>query len=173
MRPSIDVRARGAVPVLGAICLATTTLMVLPTTDARSDSAARVAEVNPGHSRLNVIAGRRASVAGRTRPALAGQPVLLQRRGGHGWVTIARATTRAGGTFTLRFRPRKPASSRLRLIVDAKRHEIGRLNVYRRTSVSWYGPGLYGNKLSCGGRLTPGTRARLGFGGVGSVLVAS
>ena len=23
--------------------------------------------------------------------------------------------------------------------------------------MSWYGPGLYGNKLSCGGRLTPGT----------------
>jgi rare lipoprotein A len=84
--------------------------------------------------------------------------------------------------------------------------------------VSWYGPGLYGNELSCGGRLTPGTlgvahktlpcgtrvtlrhgkrvvrvpvvdrgpyvggrefdltaatRARLGFGGVGSVLVTS
>ena len=32
-----------------------------------------------------------------------------------------------------------------------------RLNVYRRAAVSWYGPGLYGNKLSCGGRLTPGT----------------
>jgi rare lipoprotein A (peptidoglycan hydrolase) len=23
--------------------------------------------------------------------------------------------------------------------------------------VSWYGPGLHGNKLSCGGTLTPGT----------------
>ena len=22
---------------------------------------------------------------------------------------------------------------------------------------SWYGPGLYGNKLACGGRLSPGT----------------
>src|SRR5919107_2795819 len=125
MRPSIEVRARGAVPALGAICLATTTLIVLPTTDARSDSAARVAAVNPGHSRLNVIAGRRASVSGRTRPAVAGRPVLLQRRADHRWVTIDRATTRAGGTFTLRFRPRKPASSRLRLLVDATRREIG------------------------------------------------
>lgn len=228
MRPSIDVRARGAVPALGAICLATTTLIVLPTVARSDDSddtpgtavaqAARVADVKPGHSRLNVIAGRRASVTGRTRPALAGRPVLLQRRAGHRWVTITRATTRAGGVFTLRFRPRKPASSRLRLLVDTTRREIGRLNVYRRTSVSWYGPGLYGNKLSCGGHLTPGTlgvahktlpcgtrvtlrhgnrvvrvpvvdrgpyvggrefdltaatRARLGFGGVGSVLVAS
>jgi rare lipoprotein A len=104
------------------------------------------------------------------------------------------------------------------VLVDAARREIGRLNVYRRAAVSWYGPGLYGNKLSCGGRLTPGTlgiahktlpcgshvtlrkgdhvirvrivdrgpyvggrefdltsatRARLHFGGVGSLLVAS
>ena len=227
MRPSIDVRARGAVPALGAICLATTTLIVLPTVAQSDDSddspgtavaqAARVADVKPGHSRLNVIAGRRASVTGRTRPGIAGRPVLLQRQARHHWVTIARATSRAGGAFTLRFRPRKPASARLRLFVDATRREIGRLNVYRRTAVSWYGPGLYGNKLSCGKRLTPGTlgvahktlpcgtrvtlrhgnrvvrvpvvdrgpyvggrefdltaatRARLGFGGVGSVLVA-
>jgi rare lipoprotein A len=227
MRPSIDVRARGAVPTLGAICLATTTLIVLPTVAQSDDSddtpgtvvaqTARVADVKPGHSRLNVIAGRRASVTGRTRPGIAGRPVLLQRQARHHWVTIARATSRAGGAFTLRFRPRKPASARLRLLVDATRREIGRLNVYRRTAVSWYGPGLYGNKLSCGGRLTPGTlgvahktlpcgtrvtlrhgnrvvrvpvvdrgpyvggrefdltaatRARLGFGGVGSVLVA-
>lgn len=27
----------------------------------------------------------------------------------------------------------------------------------RVASVSWYGPGLYGNALGCGGRLTPGT----------------
>ena len=38
----------------------------------------------------------------------------------------------------------------------AKRH-LGRLNVYRPALASWYGPGLYGNQLGCGGRLTPGT----------------
>ena len=224
MRPFIEVRARRAMPALGAICLATTTI-ALPTA-ARSDDApggavaqtARVADVSPGRSRLNVIAGRRATVTGRTRPAIAGRSVLLQRRSGHRWVTVARTTTSAAGAFTLRFRPRKPASSRLRLLVGASRRQIGRLNVYRRTAVSWYGPGLYGNKLGCGGTLTPGTlgvahrtlpcgtrvtlrhghrvvrvpvvdrgpfvggrefdltaatRARLGFGGVGSVLVAS
>jgi rare lipoprotein A len=223
MRPFVEVRARRAMPALGAICFATATI-ALPTS-ARSDDApgaavaqtARVADVTPGRSRLNVVAGRRASVTGRTRPALAGRSVLLQRRSGQGWVTVARATTRATGAFTLRFRPRKPTSSRVRLLVDASRRVIGRLNVYRHTSVSWYGPGLYGNRLGCGGTLTPGTlgvahktlpcgtrvtlrhgdrvvrvpvvdrgpfvagrefdltaatRARLGFGGVGSVLVA-
>jgi rare lipoprotein A len=43
------------------------------------------------------------------------------------------------------------------VVVDAASRQIGRLNVYRRAAVSWYGPGLYGNRLSCGGRLTPDT----------------
>ena len=30
---------------------------------------------------------------------------------------------------------------------------LGRLNVYRRALASWYGPGLYGNRTGCGGRL--------------------
>jgi hypothetical protein len=78
----------------------------------------------------------------------------------HGWATIDRATTRAGGAFGFAFRPQRPGSAPLRVLVDAARREIGRLNVYRRAAVSWYGPGLYGNKLSCGGRLTPGTLGR-------------
>jgi rare lipoprotein A len=165
MRPTTTMRPTGAAKALGALCFATT-LAVLPNTAHSDDtnptkattaSAARVADVAPGHSRLNVLAGRRATVRGRTRPALAGRPVLLQRARGDGWATIDRATTRAGGRFAFRFRPRRPGSARLRVLVDAGRREIGRLNVYRRAAVSWYGPGLYGNKLSCGGRLTPGT----------------
>jgi rare lipoprotein A len=217
MRPFIDARARRAVPALGALCLATTTLTILPTAAQSDATAARVADVTPGHSRLNVVAGRIATVTGRTNPGIAGRPVALQRRADHRWVTVARATTRAGGVFRLRFRPHRPTSARVRLRVDDSRRVIGRLNVYRRAAVSWYGPGLYGNKLSCGGTLTPGTlgvahktlpcgtqvtlrrgdrvirvpvvdrgpyvagrefdltaatRSRLGFGGVGSVLVA-
>jgi rare lipoprotein A len=218
MRPFIDMRARRGAPALGAVCLAaTTTLIVLPTAAHSDATAARVADVTPGHTHLNVVAGRTATVTGRTSPGIAGRRIALQRRAGHEWVTVARATTRAGGAFRLRFRPQRPTSARVRLRVDDSRRVIGRLNVYRRTSVSWYGPGLYGNKLSCGGTLTPGTlgvahktlpcgtkvtlrrghrvirvpvvdrgpyvggrefdltaatRARLHFGGVGSVLVA-
>jgi rare lipoprotein A len=159
-------RAPGATKALGVLCFATT-LAVLPNT-AQSDEAngtdggasaqtARVADVTPGRTQLNVLAGERATVTGRTRPGIAGRRVLLQRAGGHGWATIDRATTHADGVFAFRFRPQRPASARLRVLVDASRREVGRLNVYRRAAVSWYGPGLYGNKLSCGGRLTPGT----------------
>ena len=34
---------------------------------------------------------------------------------------------------------------------------LGRLNVYRRALASWYGPGLFGNKLGCGGTLKTGS----------------
>jgi rare lipoprotein A len=163
MRPHLNLRALCAMTALGALCLATS-LAVLPgtaqsddTTGTASAQAAVAANITPGKSRLNVLAGRRAAVKGRVRSGLAGRRAVLQRHSGHGWTTIDRATTRAGGVFGFDFRPQRPGSAQLRVLVDAARREIGRLNVYRRAAVSWYGPGLYGNKLSCGGRLTPGT----------------
>jgi rare lipoprotein A len=160
MRPHLNLRARGAMTALGALCLAIS-LSVLPGTAQSSDTngahAAVAADITPGKSKLNVLAGRRAAVNGHLRSGSAGRPAVLQRQSGHGWTTIDRAVTRTGGTFGFAFRPQRPGSAQLRVLVDAASRQIGRLNVYRRAAVSWYGPGLYGNKLSCGGRLTPGT----------------
>ena len=216
-RPQRHLRARRATMALGALFGVATSIAV-PLAAAQSDATvAGAADIAPGRTTLDVLAGRRASVAGSVRPAVAGRRVALQRHAAGHWHTIDHATTTAGGAFAFRFRPREPGSARLRVLVDAARREIGRLNVYRRAAVSWYGPGLYGNKLSCGGTLTPGTlgvanktlpcgarvtlrhghrvvrvrvvdrgpyvggreydltaatRAKLHFGGVGSVLVA-
>jgi rare lipoprotein A len=121
------------------------------------------ADIVPGRNRVNVLAGRRALVRGTVRPAVAGRRVTLQRRAGHGWKTLARRTTRAAGRFTFRFRPHRAFSARLRIRVagtpqvSGTRETVGRLNVYRRAFVSWYGPGLFGGSLGCGGTLTPGT----------------
>jgi rare lipoprotein A len=159
MRPHPNLRAGGAITALGALCLAIS-LSVLPGTAQSADTtahAAVAADITPGKSRLNVLAGRRAAVNGRLRSGSPGRRALLQRHSGQGWTTIDRATTRAGGAFGFAFRPQRPGSAQLRVLVDAASRQIGRLNVYRRAAVSWYGPGLYGNKLSCGGRLTPGT----------------
>jgi rare lipoprotein A len=160
MRPHLNLRARGAIKALGALCLAISP-SVLPDT-AQSDEttgaqAAVATDIATGKTRLNVLAGRRAAVNGRLRSGSAGRPAVLQRQSGHGWTTIDRATTRAGGAFGFAFRPQRPGSAQLRVRVDAASREIGRLNVYRHAAVSWYGPGLYGNKLSCGGRLTQST----------------
>jgi len=167
--------------------------------------------------RLNVESGRRALVSGHVAPAAGGKSVALQRRSRRGWRTIDHDRTTAAGRFAFRFRPHEPGSALVRVRAGAHRERVGRLNVYRRAQVSWYGPGLYGGHLGCGGTLTPGTlgvanktlpcgtkvtlrhggrtvrvpvvdrgpyvagreydltsatRAKLGFSGVGTVLVA-
>ena len=68
---------------------------------------------------------------------------------------------RARGAYRMASAPRKPGSApaarplRRRRAGDAGAPgALGRLNVYRRAFASWYGPGLYGNKLGCGGTLT-------------------
>jgi len=53
--------------------------------------------------------------------------------------------------------PRRVGTAKVRLRAGAAKRAIGRMNVYRRALVSWYGPGLYGNHLGCGGTLEPGT----------------
>jgi rare lipoprotein A (peptidoglycan hydrolase) len=109
--------------------------------------------------RLNVVAGRRALVAGHIAgPGVAaGQAVSLQRRAGTGWRTIDRDRTDAAGAFAFRFHPRRPGSAVVRVRSTVASEHVGRLNVYRRANASWYGPGLYGGHLGCGGTLTPGT----------------
>ena len=151
-RPKITLRAGGATMALGALCFATALGMSSGIAHSKPST-----EIKVQRASLNVLAGHRASVSGAVASAPAGQRVSLQRRGGHGWQTIKRVSTRAGGAFTLRFRPSRSGSAKVRLAWGSVRRGLGHLNVYRRAAVSWYGPGLYGNALSCGGRLEPGT----------------
>jgi hypothetical protein len=153
----------------GVICFAATaTAAASSATAGTDDRTAERAHATAAPSvvrtggRTNVVAGRRAWVRGELHPATRGR-VALQRRGEHGWTTVARATTAPHGRFRIAFRPPRPGTSRLRLIVRGAdgealaRRGAGRLNVFRRAQVSWYGPGLFGNRLGCGGTLAPGT----------------
>jgi rare lipoprotein A len=107
--------------------------------------------------RLHLRAGRRARVRGRVLPGVAGLPVSLQMRRGKRWITLDRGRTRPTGAFKLRDRQRTALSARVRLRVRGAKRGLGRLNVYRYAHASWYGPGLYGNRLGCGGTLGTGT----------------
>ena len=114
--------------------------------------------------RLNVRAGRAAVVTGTLKPARAGRTVTLERRAGRGWTTIDKARTTATGRYALRYRTPNRAEMmtvRVRFSGDRTalpaRRSLGRLNAFRPALASWYGPGLYGNALGCGGRLSPGT----------------
>jgi rare lipoprotein A len=103
---------------------------------------------------LNVRVGDRASVAGRTTPA--GTVALEIRRRGH-WITLDRARAGAYGRYVLHGRLHRAQSAPARVrAADGSTSGLGRLNVFRAADASWYGPGLYGNHLACGGTLTPG-----------------
>jgi hypothetical protein len=113
--------------------------------------------------RRNVSAGRKALVRGRVATGGAGRTVALQFRGRHGWFTVDRDRTDEGGRFRLarRVASATSARARVRFAGDARNatatKTIGRVAGFRSAAASWYGPGLYGNPLGCGGRLTAGT----------------
>lgn len=109
---------------------------------------------------LNVLDGRTATVTGTLSPGLVGRLVVLQGLVGHGWRTLARAHTRARGSFQLRYLPHHTGSEQVRLRfagdtlgLDAHRR-LGWLNVYRVAGASWYGGS---GSMACGGSLTSST----------------
>jgi rare lipoprotein A (peptidoglycan hydrolase) len=126
-------------------------------TQGTTPPTATASKVAVSDRRMNVRTGRRAVVRGSIQPA--GSTVALQIRGKRGWKTLDRARTGATGAYVLRDRVKRPLSARARVKVvsgPAGERRIGRLNVYRSAYASWYGPGLYGGSLSCGGTLDAG-----------------
>jgi rare lipoprotein A (peptidoglycan hydrolase) len=109
-----------------------------------------------------VRAGQRVLVAGAVRPAAAGLIAVLQVRRRGRWHGLDRDRTDAAGRYVLRERVRVPMSAPTRVVIRSggsvvRRHRAGRLNAYRTAIASWYGPGLYGNHLGCGGTLKAST----------------
>jgi hypothetical protein len=137
---------------------AAATVPTAASADANGTSpTASIARVAVGWRHLNVRAGRRAIVRGRALPSRPGVRAMLQVRRGSHWHTLDHDRTGVHGRYHLHRRVQRPMSARARVVLRdsgarAKRR-VGRLNVYRTTYASWYGPGLYGNHLACGGRL--------------------
>jgi rare lipoprotein A len=116
----------------------------------------RVAAVGVAKKRLHVRSGRRVAVVGAARPGGAGLAATLQVRLRGNWRKLDRDRTAASGRYVLRARVRRAMSAAVRVRVAGVGRRIGRLNVYRPALASWYGPGLYGNPLGCGGTLWAG-----------------
>jgi rare lipoprotein A (peptidoglycan hydrolase) len=130
----------------GALCL---------TASIAAPAVADAAPLKIGAKRLNIQAGKRALVKGRVE---APATVRLQIRRHDRWVTIDRDRSDAAGRFVLRGRVRSATSTRARVRTSTGlKRSLGRLNAFRHAQASWYGPGLYGNHLGCGGRLNMGT----------------
>jgi len=114
-----------------------------------------------GRVSRHVVGGQAVKLRGRMRPALRGRVVRMQLRTRSGWRTVDRTRTRRGGRFAASWRPHAIGRYRLRVrfagdsAAAGARDRLPRVQVYRASYASWYGPGLYGNSTSCGGALTP------------------
>jgi rare lipoprotein A len=159
LRPSPSPRTA---PVTCALSLAITAASAVPVAASPDQGTGGTAapsgtRVDVGTRQLEVRLGRRAIVGGSVLPRTPGMRALLQVRRGSRWHTLDHDRTGAHGRYALRRRLRAPMSARARVLLrdhGTSRHRgVGRLNVYRTANASWYGPGLYGNHLGCGGRL--------------------
>ena len=115
-------------------------------------AAPAAAQTDVTKKRLQVRAGQSAVAVG-TAPGPAAS-LQIRRRGA--WRTVDRDRTTATGRYVLRVRFRRTLSAPSRVASGGETLRLGRLTVYRLASASWYGPGLYGNRTGCGGRLAPG-----------------
>lgn len=165
MRPRPMSRAAATAGALSLLAIPGAT--AVPAAAQQSDTqgttpTASIASVGVGKKRLHVRSGGRVKVVGRVRPrstgSLDGLRARLQIRVRGRWATIDRGRTRRSGSYRLRDRRHSPMSAPTRVRVRGTQRRVGRMNVFRRAQASWYGPGLYGNRLGCGGRLYPGRK---------------
>jgi len=110
-----------------------------------------------GHS---VLSGNGVAVHGKLRPG-GRRRVKLVFSGPD--ARVLGATTRANGSFALRWSPDRIGNYAVRAygahepLARAAVSAARRLTSYRQADASYYGPGLYGNGVACGGTLMPNT----------------
>jgi rare lipoprotein A (peptidoglycan hydrolase) len=148
-----------AVAAAALACAASTSLAAQP---QQHHSHTRVASHVSLHvSRHSAISGgRRVLLIGQVRPAGRHRVKLVLRGSGGG---VLKAKTRPNGAFAVRWNPKSPGAFRVRAYGIHDRAVRGstsvsrRLTAYHQAEASYYGPGLYGNGVACGGTLEPGT----------------
>jgi rare lipoprotein A len=110
-----------------------------------------------GHT---VLAGNGIAVHGKVRPS--GRHRVKVVFSGPD-AQVVRARTGANGTYAVRWAPDRIGNYSVRAYgVHDRRSRAAvsdgrRLTTYRQAGASYYGPGLYGNGVACGGTLMPGT----------------
>jgi hypothetical protein len=111
-------------------------------------------------SNHDLLAGNGIRVSGKVRPGGRHRVRLVFKGPEAGHRGVA---TKANGTFALRWVPKVTGSYSVRAYGLHDRRTKGSsskarlLTSYRLAGASWYGPGLWGNGVACGGTLLPGT----------------
>ncbi len=104
------------------------------------------------------LVGHTVEVRGKVTPAGAKRRVVVAI-GGKQIATHAGIGGRYSVSYKTPSTGNYPVAVRARTnqFATGSRESAGAITVYRKASASWYGPGLYGNTLGCGGTLTPST----------------
>jgi hypothetical protein len=150
--------------LLPAVAAATALTVGLAPAAARSDRSTHH-ERSRSHVALHlsthtVLDGNGLALRGKVRPSGRHRVRLVIRGAEQG---VRGVTTKANGTFALRWAPERTGSYAVRAhVVHERRLRASesaqrKLTAYRLAGASYYGPGLYGNGVACGGTLMPGT----------------
>jgi hypothetical protein len=117
--------------------------------EASATGGAPTAVSLKGHH--HVMAHRAVTFRGRVTPG--GSRRVVVSVGGR----RLRAHTHGNGAYKVRWRVPSSGvySARARVDGSSVRSRRMRVNAYRPAAASYYGPGLYGGGLACGGSLTP------------------
>jgi rare lipoprotein A len=152
-------RRRAALALLPALAMMVTAgiagATVVPSTGTPPEATASGSPATgitlTGHR--NVMAHHTVKLRGRVTPGGNRHVVVLV--GGH----KLRTHTDADGTFRVRWHAPGSGTYRARAKVQYSNVRSHRMTVYafRPAEASYYGPGLYGNGVACGGTLSPGT----------------
>ena len=108
----------------------------------------------------SVLKGNGLAVRGKVRPSGRHRVKVVFRGPARGARVVA---TKANGTFALRWAPRRTGSYAARAYgvhdrrIAASQSPARGLTAYRLAGASYYGPGLWGDGVACGGTLLPGT----------------
>jgi rare lipoprotein A len=123
-----------------------------PTDDGRAQTKTTI------KAKRHALAGKTVRISGTVKPATDGQEVVIHVPG-QDEVT----KTGNGGKFSVRWTPNGPGEYKVQASATGTETTAGseskaaKVTVYRKAEASWYGPGLYGNAVACGGTLTPST----------------
>jgi rare lipoprotein A len=141
-----------ALMVTGGIAGASSSVPTLPGTGPEASASGGPATAITLNARRNAMANHVVKFSGRVTPG--GGRTILIRVGGR----KLRTHSQGDGTYKARWHAPGSGVYRARArVVDGSsvRSQNLRINVYRAAAASYYGPGLYGGGLACGGTLTP------------------
>lgn len=118
----------------------------------------RVRSVTRARVERSARVGQTVRIEGRVAPGGTRRKVTVKVAGDK-----IRTRTSRDGTFRARWKPHGAGTAKVRVraagnrIAAGSAAKAGRVHVFRPAEASYYGPGLYGNGVACGGTLQPGT----------------